>query len=64
MSSVKFSTELSILVQLITGLLSFNGLFLKLPQQHKILSEKLFNDKDIDKHIYDNIKKTSFRISE
>ena len=25
--------------------------------QHKILSKNLFNDKDIDKHIYDNIKK-------
>ncbi len=41
MSSVQFSTELSIIVQLITGLLSFNGLFLKLPQQHKILSDIL-----------------------
>lgn len=41
MTSVQSSTELSILVQLVTCLISFNGLYLKLPLQHKILSDIL-----------------------
>jgi hypothetical protein len=41
MSGVHFTTNLSILVQIITGLVSFNGIFLELPEKHKILNEIL-----------------------
>jgi hypothetical protein len=37
MSSVKFSTNLSIIIQIITGLIGLHGLFIKLPGKHKIL---------------------------
>ena len=41
MSSVHLTTNLSIIVQIITGLVSFNGIFLELPDKHKILNEIL-----------------------
>jgi bacteriorhodopsin len=41
MNNVKFSTELSIFVQIVTGLISMQGIFLKLPEQHDILREIL-----------------------
>ena len=41
MSGVHFTTNLSIIVQIITGLVSFNGIFLELPDKHKILNEIL-----------------------
>ena len=41
MSGVHFTTNLSIAVQVITGLVSFNGIFLDLPDKHKILNEVL-----------------------
>ena len=41
MSGVHFTTNLSIAVQVITGLVSFNGIFLELPDKHKILNEVL-----------------------
>ena len=41
MSGVHFTTNLSIAVQIITGLVSLNGIFLELPDKHKILNEIL-----------------------
>ena len=41
MSGVHFTTNLSIVIQIITGLVSFNGIFLELPDKHKILNEIL-----------------------
>lgn len=41
MSGVHFTTNLSIIIQIITGLVSFNGIFLELPDKHKILNEIL-----------------------
>lgn len=41
MSGVHFTTNLSILVQIITGLVSFNGIFVELPDKHKILNDIL-----------------------
>ena len=41
MSGVHFTTNLSIIIQIITGLVSFNGIFLELPEKHKILNEIL-----------------------
>ena len=41
MSGVHLTTNLSIIVQIITGLVSFNGIFLELPDKHKILNEIL-----------------------
>lgn len=41
MDNVKFSTDLSIFVQIITGLISMQGIFLTLPKQHSILREVL-----------------------
>lgn len=41
MTSVKTSTDLSILIQLVTGSISFRGMHLKLPPQHNILIDIL-----------------------
>lgn len=41
MVSVDFTTDLSILVQIITGIASLQGIFVKLPDKHKILNEVL-----------------------
>jgi bacteriorhodopsin len=41
MVNVQLSTDLSILIQLLTGLISFGGLYLKLPPQHTILIDIL-----------------------
>jgi len=41
MTNVKFSTDLSIIVQLITGLIGIQGIFLYLTDKHKILREVL-----------------------
>ena len=41
MSNVEFSTNFSILVQIITGIISFQGIFLKLPKKHIVLNEIL-----------------------
>lgn len=41
MLSVQHTTDLSIIVQLITGLLSFNGIFLQLPEKHSVLTDIL-----------------------
>ena len=41
MTTVKFSTDLSILIQLLTGLISFQGIYLNLPPQHTILIDIL-----------------------
>ena len=41
MDNVKFTTDLSIFVQIITGLVSMQGIFVKLPDKHKILNEVL-----------------------
>jgi hypothetical protein len=41
MSSVKFSTNLSIIIQILTGLIGIHGLFIRLPQKHKILQNIL-----------------------
>lgn len=41
MNNVKFSTDLSIFIQIITGLISMQGIFLTLPKKHGILKEIL-----------------------
>jgi bacteriorhodopsin len=41
MSSVYFSTNLSIIVQLLTGLIGVNGLIINIPEKHKILQDIL-----------------------
>ena len=41
MHSVNLTTDLSIFVQIITGIVSFQGVFIKLPEEHKILNEVL-----------------------
>jgi len=41
MVTVDFTTDLSILVQIITGIASFQGIFINLPDKHKILNEVL-----------------------
>jgi hypothetical protein len=41
MSSVKFSTNLSIIIQILTGLIGLHGLFIRLPEKHKILQNIL-----------------------
>lgn len=41
MYSVQQTTDLSIIVQVITGLVSINGIFLQLPKEHKILIDIL-----------------------
>lgn len=41
MNDVKFSTDLSILIQLITGVIGLQGIFLYLSDKHKILREVL-----------------------
>ena len=41
MKDVKFSTDLSILIQIITGFIGLQGLFLYLTDKHKILREVL-----------------------
>ena len=41
MSAVQFSTNFSIFIQVVTGLISFNGVYLRLPAQHKILNNIL-----------------------
>lgn len=41
MDNVKFTTDLSIFIQIITGLVSMQGIFVKLPDKHKILNEVL-----------------------
>ena len=41
MDNVEFSTNLSIIVQIITGLVSMGGIFIKLPKKHIVLNEIL-----------------------
>lgn len=41
MSNVKFSTDLSILIQIITGIIGVQGIFLYLTDKHKILRDIL-----------------------
>ena len=41
MTSVKFSTNLSIIIQILTGLIGIHGLFIRLPEKHKILQNIL-----------------------
>lgn len=41
MDNVKFSTDLSIFVQIITGLFSFQGALLSLPEKHRVLRDIL-----------------------
>lgn len=41
MDNVKFSTDISILVQVLTGLISMQGIFLSLPEEHLILRDIL-----------------------
>jgi bacteriorhodopsin len=41
MQSVKITTDLSIFIQIITGIASFQGIFITLPEKHKILNEVL-----------------------
>lgn len=41
MNNVKFSTDLSIFIQIITSLISMQGIFINLPKQHLILREIL-----------------------
>jgi bacteriorhodopsin len=41
MSNVEFSTDLSIIVQILTGLVSMQGIFFPLPDKHLILREVL-----------------------
>jgi len=41
MSSVQFTTNLSIIVQIFTGLVGINGLFVDLPEKHQILQNIL-----------------------
>ena len=41
MDNVEFSTNLSIIVQIVTGLFSMQGIFIKLPKKHIVLNEIL-----------------------
>ena len=41
MDNVEFSTNLSIIIQIITGLVSMQGIFIKLPNKHIVLNEIL-----------------------
>lgn len=41
MTNVKFTTDLSIFIQIVTGLISMQGVFVKLPEQHRVLNEVL-----------------------
>jgi bacteriorhodopsin len=41
MDNVKFSTDLSIFVQIVTGLVSMRGIFINMPPEHRILNEVL-----------------------
>ena len=41
MKNVQFSTDLSIIVQLVTGIIGLQGLFFKLPEKHQILHSVL-----------------------
>jgi hypothetical protein len=41
MVSVNFTTDLSIFVQILTGIVSIQGIFVKLPDEHTILNEVL-----------------------
>lgn len=41
MDNVKFSTDISIFIQVVTGLISMQGVFLSLPDKHIILKEIL-----------------------
>ncbi len=41
MDNVEFSTNFSIIVQIITGLVSMQGIFIKLPKKHIVLNEIL-----------------------
>jgi len=41
MNTVQLTTNLSIIVQLLTGLIGVNGLFVDLPEKHKILQNIL-----------------------
>jgi bacteriorhodopsin len=41
MNNVKFSTDLSIFIQILTGLVSMQGIFLQIPEKHIILREVL-----------------------
>ena len=41
MVTVKFTTDLSIFLQIITGFVSAQGIFIEVPEKHKILNEVL-----------------------
>jgi bacteriorhodopsin len=41
MDNVEFSTNLSIIIQIITGLFSMQGIFIKLPKKHIVLNDIL-----------------------
>jgi hypothetical protein len=41
MVSVKITTDLSIFIQILTGFVSMQGIFIKLPEKHKVLNEVL-----------------------
>ena len=41
MVSVKLTTDLSIFIQILTGLVSLQGIFIKVPDKHKVLNEIL-----------------------
>ena len=41
MDNVEFSTNLSIIIQIVTGLVSMQGIFIKLPKKHIVLNEIL-----------------------
>lgn len=41
MDNVEFSTNLSIIIQIVTGLFSMQGIFIKLPNKHIVLNEIL-----------------------
>lgn len=41
MDNVKFSTELSIIIQVVTGLISIQGIFIPLPDKHLIIRDIL-----------------------
>ena len=41
MNSVNLSTNINIIIQLLTGFVGLNGLFINLPEEHKILNNIL-----------------------
>jgi hypothetical protein len=41
METVKYSTNINIIIQLITGVIGINGIFVKIPEKHKILQHIL-----------------------